>query len=78
MTQYKNLIHHLNSEQRKREELETRKKLKYEYDSRRLDTTTNFNRIPDMKSAYKKVLEKGNVTFNDDYLRVTGNLKYKL
>jgi len=29
-----------------------------------------------MKSAYKKVQEKSDITHNEDYLRVTGNLKY--
>ena len=43
---------------------------------RQNNNNTSFNNVPDMKSAYKKVQEKSDITHNEDYLRVTGNLKY--
>ena len=54
----RNLVNHLNSEQRKREEEKKRKQDAYEMNLRKLSKSTSFNAPPDMKSAYAKVLEK--------------------
>ena len=45
---------------------------------RKISKATSFDTPPDMKSAYAKVLEKNHITHDEDYLRITGNLKYKL
>ena len=76
MTQDRNLIHHLNTQQRKRDEEKLRKKHNYEMNLRKLSNNTSFNRPPDMRSAYERVKEKDHITHDEDYLRVTGNLKY--
>ncbi len=44
----------------------------------RRNPSNNYNKIPDMKSAYEKVLEKDHITIDQDYMKITGNLKYKL
>jgi|TARA_Y100000589_G_C26719535_1_gene453232 hypothetical protein len=72
----RDLINHLNSEQRKRDEIKKRKQENFEMSMRQNNNNTSFNNVPDMKSAYKKVQEKSDITHNEDYLRVTGNLKY--
>ena len=74
----RNLVNHLSSEQRKREEEKKRKQDAYEMNLRKLSKSTSFNAPPDMKSAYAKVLEKSHITHDENYLRVTGNLKYKV
>ena len=72
----RDLINHLNSEQRKRDEIKKRKQENFEMSMRQNNNNTSFNNVPDMKSAYKKVQEKSDITHNEDYLRVTGNLNY--
>ena len=72
----RDLINHLNSDQRKRDEIKKRKQENFEMSMRQNNNNTSFNNVPDMKSAYKKVQEKSDITHNEDYLRVTGNLKY--
>ena len=72
----RDLINHLNSEQRKRDEIKKRKQENFEMSMRQNNNNTSFNNVPDMKSAYKIVQEKSDITHNEDYLRATGNLKY--
>ena len=74
----RDLIKHLNSEQRKREEEKQRKIDKYHYDLNRLNQKSPTT-IIDMKSAYEKVKEKDDITLNQDYERLTSSTyKYKL
>ena len=58
----RDLINHLNSEQRKRDEIKKRKQENFEMSMRQNNNNTSFNNVPDMKSAYKKVQEKSDIT----------------
>ena len=74
----KDLINHLTKEQRKREEEKKIKQDNYELSLKLNDTTTRLSQIPNMRKQLEKVREKSDITFNQDYERLTNsNFKYK-
>lgn len=74
----KDLIHHLTKEQRKREEEKKIKQDNYELSLKLNDTTTRLSQIPNMKRQLELVRQKSDITFNQDYERLTNsNFKYK-
>ena len=74
----KDLIKHLTKEQRKREEEKKIKQDNYELSLKLNDTTTRLSQIPNMRKQLEKVREKSDITFNQDYERLTNsNFKYK-
>ena len=74
----KDLIHHLTKEQRRREEEKKIKQDNYELSLKLNDTTTRLSQIPNMKRQLELVRQKSDITFNQDYERLTNsNFKYK-
>ena len=74
----KDLIHHLTKEQRKREEEKKIKQDNYELSLKLNDTTTRLSQIPTMRKQLENVREKSDITFNQDYERLTNsNFNYK-
>ena len=74
----KDLINHLTKEQRKREEEKKIKQDNYELSLKLNDTTTRLSQIPNMKRQLELVRQKSDITFNQDYERLTNsNFKYK-
>ena len=73
----RDLMRHLSSEYRKREEKKKIKLDKYNYEVSRLDNTS-FKPIPNMRKELEQVY-KSDVTFDQDYEKLTNsNFKYKL
>ena len=74
----KDLINHLTKEQRKREEEKKIKQDNYELSLKLNDTTTRLSQIPNMRKQLELVRQKSDITFNQDYERLTNsNFKYK-
>ena len=74
----KDLINHLTKEQRKREEEKKIKQDNYELSLKLNDTTTRLSQIPNMRRQLELVRQKSDITFNQDYERLTNsNFKYK-
>ena len=74
----KDLIHHLTKEQRKREEDKRRKEENFELSLKLNDTTTRLSQIPNMRKQLELVRQKSDITFDQEYERLTNsNFKYK-